>query len=177
MVYKHGAKSLPPSKVYSLVVPTDSSETSVFTNNMHTTNATPTPLGNNNNTSGSTANLPTTIDSNIYTSQQPSNDTINGNGSDDEPNMDMLVDLNDNSNVNPPNANTNATSEHHYNTNTMGALTTNNFRMSKEDEMCTDLLHVLLKNGAPLSTLDIIMSWVNDASMKGISFDSKILSI
>ena len=176
MVYKHGAKSLPPSSVYSLVVPTDSSETSVLTNNMHTTNATPTPLGHNNNTSGSTANLPTTIDSNTYTSQQPSNDTINGNGSDDEPNMDMLVDLNDNSNVNPPNANTNATTEHHYNTNTICALKTNTFRMSKEDEMCTDLLHVLLKNGAPLSTFDIIMSWVKDASMKGISFDSKILT-
>ena len=159
MVYKHGAKSLPPSKVYSLVVPTDSSETSVLTNNMHTTNATPTPLGHNNNTSGSTANLPTTIDSNTYTTQQPSNDiiaydtiktTTNGNGSDDEQNMDMLVDLSDDSNVNPPNANTNATTEHHYNTNTMCALKTNTFRMSKEDEMCTDLLHVLLKNGARL---------------------------
>ena len=79
--------------------------------------------------------------------------------------MDMLVDLNDDSNVIPPNANANATTEHHCNTNTMCALKTNSFRMSKEDEMCTDLLHVLLKNGAPLSTFDIIMSWVKDASM------------
>ena len=185
MVHEHGAKSLPPSSVYSLVVPTDSSETSALTNNSHATNATPTPLGHNDNTSGSTANLPATIDSNTHATQQPSNDiiahdavktTTNGNGSDDEQNMDMLADLNDDSNVNPPNANANVTTEHHCNTNTMCALKTNSFRMSKEDEMCADLLHVSLKNRAPLSTFDIIMSWVKDASMKGVSFDSKMLT-